>query len=80
MKTIFTLLTCNAWHNFAGMDVIGAFTTKEKAVQFAIIHAHNSEDGKIDSDDIVLLKTISQTQNRSENYQINQHYMNPQIP
>jgi regulator of PEP synthase PpsR (kinase-PPPase family) len=74
MKNVYILATCDKWHSFNSMYYIGAFTTKTKAIQFAMADAHGSEEGEIDSDDIVLLKTISQTQNRSENYKIEEHF------
>lgn len=77
MKKIVILYTCDAWHNYTSNSPIGVFTEKFKAVNFAKLHASKSEEGKLDKHDVFLLSTIDQTQNRDENYIIEEWELNP---
>jgi hypothetical protein len=77
MKKVIILYTCDDWHRHSSKIPLGVFTEKFKAVNFAKLHASKSEEGKLDEHNVFLLTTIDQTQNRSENYIIEECELNP---
>jgi len=62
------------------MGQLGAYTSKGKAIAAAKRHSKDSVDGKLTSDDIDDLNRIEQTQQRDENYLIQELEINSKYP
>lgn len=76
MNKLFIVNLCDANHMKSTYEPIGYFEYSDEAVDAVIEHAANSEDGALDEDDAFLIWTIRQTQNRSENYIIEEVPLN----
>ena len=76
-RKVIILFSCDAWHTYSSMSILGLFTSKGKAIAYAKRDAKASEEGAIDDDDIYNLNHINQTQNRGSNYHMEEREVNP---
>jgi hypothetical protein len=68
IKKVYVLYSCGTWHSQESKFLLGVFERDSNLINFAIEHSIKSEEGTLLEHDRYLLKNISQTQNRSENY------------
>ena len=78
-NSVFVLFYCDAWHSHSSKRICGVYDDFDNAFDAAKIVAKKSEEGKIKKYDKELLKSINQTQNRSENYIIEELEINKLI-
>lgn len=76
-ESVFILYTCDVWHSSDSYRLLGVYTSQSKAIAAAKICSYSDGEGYLSKDDVQLLKDISQTQNRSTNYVINEEMLNP---
>lgn len=76
MNSIFIVSTCDANHMRSSIEPIAYATDEIGARQLVLKHSKKSYEKVIKEDDHFLLRTINQTQNRSENYIIEEVPLN----
>jgi len=78
-KKAYLLFTINKENNPCSKRLLGVFSKGEKAGGNAIIHAIESSEGFISSDDLFALCSAGATTSRKENYIIEEHFRNELI-
>lgn len=78
-NSVFVLFWCDLHHTQESKRIAGIFENFEKAFKGANQFAKMSKDGRISIDDNLLLTRIKQTQDRIENYIIEEWEINKLI-
>ena len=78
-NSVFVLFWCDLHHTHDSKRIAGIFKDFDKAFDGAIKFSKSSEEGRLSIDDKLLLKRINQTQDRNENYIIEEWEINKLI-
>lgn len=78
-NSVFVLFWCDAWHSHSSKRIGGIYEDFQQAFDGATELSENSEEGKLSIDDDLNLRIFNQTQNRSENYIIEEWELNKTI-
>ena len=78
-NSVFVLFWCDLHHTHDSKRIAGIFEDFDKAFKGAKKFSKSSNEGKISKDDLYLLEYYKQTQNRSENYIIEEWEINKLI-
>lgn len=76
MRKLFIIYTCDANHMNSTKIAIGYYNDFDAARGAILLHSLKSSEGILSEDDLFNLRTIKQTQNRSENYIIEEVPLN----
>ena len=78
-NSVFVLFWCDLHHTHESKRIAGIFENFEEAFKGANQLAKTSREGRISIDDNLLLTRLKQTQDRSENYIIEEWKINKLI-
>lgn len=76
MKKLFIIYTCDANHMKSSYNTIGYYTDFDLARGAVLKDSLQTSEGLLSQHDMILLNQIKQTQNRSENYIIEEVELN----
>lgn len=78
-NSVFVLFSCDSHLTHNSKRIAGIFEDFDKAFKGAKKFSKSSEEGRLSIDDKLLLKRIDQTQDRNENYIIEEWDINKLI-
>ena len=68
MRLIYVVFSCDSWHMNNSKVPLAYCSTFDRAVEQTVDRSKNSDEGVLNSDEIAMVYNFNQTQNREENY------------